>query len=284
MSDELAIGFSPCPNDTFMFHALVAGAVPGLRVAPWLADIEALNERALAGVGALPITKVSVHALGHLRGRYAALATGAALGRGCGPLVVARPGLAEQEAPRAALRRLEGRRVAIPGRYTTAYLLLRALTSAALEVVPMSFSAILPAVAAGLVDAGLIIHESRFTYPAHGLVALADLGALWEAETGLPLPLGVIAAERGLAATLVGRVEEGIRSSIIAAQARPGAAWPYVRAHAQEMNEVVCRQHIALYVNDFSLELGDEGRAAITALLARGEAAGLLPAGSSPWR
>lgn len=274
----LEIGFSPCPNDTFMFHALVAGEVEGPRVTPRLADIETLNERAIAGVDALPITKLSVHALAHVRGRYAVLGAGAALGRGCGPLVVARPGMFAD-----GLGGLAGRRVAIPGRYTTAYLLLRAL-GPALEVVPMRFEAIMPAVAAGVVDAGLIIHESRFTFAGHGLVQLADLGALWEARTGLPLPLGVIAAERGLGDEVAAAVERGIRGSIAAARARPEAAWPYVRAHAQEMDPEVCRQHIALYVNDFSLALGDEGRAAIDELLARGEAAGLLPGGPSPWR
>ena len=282
MNDALAIGFSPCPNDTFMFHALVAGEVPGLRVRPWLADIEALNLRAL-GDDPLPVTKLSVHALAHVRERYTVLAAGAALGRGCGPLVVARPGTFD-EAPGGALQRLRGRRVAIPGRYTTAHLLLRALAPALTEVVPMRFEAIMPAVAAGEVDAGLIIHESRFTFAAHGLVQLADLGALWEAETGLPLPLGVIAVQRALGDSLAGALEQGIARSIAAARARPAAAWPYIRAHAQEMDEAVCRQHIALYVNDFSLALGDEGRAAIDALLARGEAAGLLPAGPSVWR
>lgn len=283
MSDALTIGFSPCPNDTFMFHALVAGEVPGPRLRPWLADIEALNERAI-GAEPLPVTKLSVHALAHVRERYTVLAAGAALGRGCGPLVVARPEALRDEAPAAALQRLRGRRVAIPGRYTTAHLLLRALAPALTRVVPMRFEAIMPAVAAGEVDAGLIIHESRFTYAAHGLAQVADLGALWEAQTGLPLPLGVIAAQRALGPALAEALADGIARSILAARARPEAAWPYIRAHAQEMDPEVCRQHIALYVNDFSLALGDEGRAAIDALLARGEAAGLLPGGPAVWR
>lgn len=283
MSDPLAIGFSPCPNDTFMFHALVAGEVPGLRVRPWLADIEALNLRAL-GEDPLPVTKLSVHALAHVRERYTVLASGAALGRGCGPLVVSRPQSSIDEDPAEALQRLRGRRVAIPGRYTTAYLLLRALAPELTQVVPMRFEAIMPAVAAGEVDAGLIIHESRFTYATYGLVQVADLGALWEAQTGLPLPLGVIAVQRSLGAELASALEAGILRSILAARASPEAAWPYILAHAQEMDAEVCRRHIALYVNDFSLALGDEGRAAIDALLARGEAAGLLSAGPSVWR
>ena len=287
VDEPLRIGFSPCPNDTFMFHALVAGEVPGLSLAPWLADIEALNERAIAGVDPLPVTKLSVHALAHVSDRYTVLSAGAALGRGCGPLVVARPGaLADVRAadPRAALQRLGALRVAIPGRYTTAQLLLRSLAPAPRETVAMDFAAILPAVASGEVDAGLIIHESRFTYAQHGLVQLADLGALWEAETGLPLPLGVIAIERARDPALATRLERGIRRSIELARARPAASAAYIRAHAQEMDPEVCRQHIALYVNEFSLALGDEGRAAIDALLRRGRAAGLLPAGPSPWR
>lgn len=283
MNEPLRIGFSPCPNDTFMFHALVAGAVPGLALAPWLADIEALNERAIAGEDPLPVSKISVHALAHVSDRYAVLSAGAALGRGCGPLVVARPGVIGGD-PRAALQRLGELRVAIPGRYTTAQLLLRSLAPAPRETVSMEFSAILPAVAAGEVDAGLIIHESRFTYAAHGLTMLADLGALWEAQTGLPLPLGVIAVRRDVDPALASRLEHGIRRSIELARAAPAASAQYVREHAQEMDPEVCRQHIALYVNEFSLDLGAEGRAAIDALLQRGRAAGLLPAGPSPWR
>ena len=282
MSLGLAIGFSPCPNDTFMFHALVTGAVEGPAVVPWLADIEALNERAIAGVDPLPVTKLSVHALAHVAGRYVPLATGAALGRGCGPLVVARPGVLPKQ-PRAALQALAGLRVAIPGRYTTAQLLLRSLAPAPRETVQLRFEAILPAVADGSVDAGLIIHESRFTYAQHGLVAAADLGVLWEEETGLPLPLGVIAVLRERGEALARALELGIGRSIAAAWADPQASAGYVRAHAQEMDPEVCRRHIALYVNEFSRALGSEGRAAIDALIARGRGSGLLPAGPSIW-
>lgn len=282
MNEPLRIGFSPCPNDTFMFHALVAGAIEGPSLAPWLADIEALNERAIHGEDPLPVSKISVHALAHVSERYTVLAAGAALGRGCGPLVVTRPELLGDRG--TALQRLGELRVAIPGRYTTAQLLLRSLAPAPRETVAMEFSAILPAVAAGEVDAGLIIHESRFTYAAHGLVQLADLGALWEAQTGLPLPLGVIVIQRACGESLAARLEAAIRRSIAAAWADPRASAAYVRAHAQEMDPEVCRQHIALYVNEFSQDLGAAGRAAIDALLQRGRAAGLLPDGPSPWR
>lgn len=267
----IEIGFSPCPNDTFMFDAMVRvpGFVPGLQFAPWMVDIEALNERALAGAAPLSITKLSAHGLFWVEDRYRALRAGAALGRGCGPLVVARAG--------GTLARLAGRRVAIPGAYTTAHLLLRCFAPRSIEVVPLRFELIMPAVAAGEVDAGVIIHESRFVFHEHGLVQVADLGEVWEAETGLPIPLGVIAADRSWPEGQVEAIEDGIVRSIAAAEADPAAAWPFIRAHAQEMSEEVCRRHIALYVNAFSRDLGDEGRAAIAELRARGRAAGALP-------
>jgi 1,4-dihydroxy-6-naphthoate synthase len=280
MSEALAVGFSPCPNDTFMFHALVSGAVemPGYEISPWLADIEALNERAL-GDDPLAVTKLSLPGLAHAADRYRLLGAGAALGRGCGPLVVARKDGADGAREAVDLGRLAGRRVAIPGRYTTAHLLLRLFAPATIEVLPMRFEAIMPAVAAGQVDAGVIIHEGRFTYAGHGLVEVADLGELWEADTGLPLPLGVIAAQRELGVKLADLVEDRLRASVLAAQARPEASADYVRVHAQEMDPEVCRQHIALYVNAYSIELGTEGEAAIAELLARGVAVGALPAG-----
>lgn len=269
MVRAIEVGFSPCPNDTFMFHALVEAGV----VRPWLADIEALNERAIGGEEPLAITKLSVHGLAHVAGRYAALQVGAALGRGVGPLVVARE--------RRALGELRGR-IAVPGRFTTAYLLLRIFGPRELEPVMMRFEKILPAVAAGEVDAGVIIHEGRFVYAGFGLELVADLGAVWEADTGLPLPLGVIAAERTLADAA--GFEDRLRASIAAAWADPEASAAYVRAHAQELDPEVCRRHIALYVNAFSSDLGDEGRAAIETLLARGAAIGMLPRVERVWR
>jgi 1,4-dihydroxy-6-naphthoate synthase len=275
-SEPLPIGFSPCPNDTWMFDALVRVPefVPGLRPLPWLADIEALNERALAGEEPLAVTKLSAHGLFWVEHNYMVLRTGAALGRGCGPLVVARePG---------ELGGLAGRKIAIPGAYTTAHLLLRCFAPASATVVPMRFDRIMPAVAAGEVDAGLVIHEARFVFRDHGLVQVADLGEVWEAATGLPLPLGVIAAER--TCEDAGVFEDRLRASVAAAWADPAASAAYVRAHAQEVDPEVCRRHIALYVNAFSSELGAEGRAAVETLLRRGAAVGMLPAVARPWR
>lgn len=280
---ELALGFSSCPNDTFMFHALVTGLVevPGVRFAPVIEDIEALNLRAMDPDRRLPITKLSASALARLTDHYTVLDAGAALGRGCGPLVV-------RSAGREDLRELgdlEGKRVAIPGVHTTANLLLRiAAEQARFESVVMRFEQIMPAVAAGLVDAGLIIHESRFTYPQHGLVELADLGVIWEQRTGRAIPLGMIAVARELGEPTIAAIEQGLRSSIELAFAEPERSRAWIREHAQELDDEVCRQHIALYVNEFSRSLGSEGRAAIDELLARARTSGLLPAGRDPWR
>lgn len=272
----LRLGYSPCPNDTFLFHALVHGLVPceGFHFEPWLADVEELNRRA-AGADPLELTKLSVGALAAVAPDYAVLSAGAALGRGVGPLVVCRE-------PRA-LAELSGRRIAVPGVRTTAFLLLRLFGPTDLDVVEMRFDRILGAVSRGEVDAGLIIHESRFTYRESGLREVADLGRLWEEDTGLPLPLGVIAAARGLGADVHARVEASLAESVRFAFADPSASRAYVAAHAQEMSPAVCAQHIGLYVNDWTVDLGDEGRAAIDALLARGRRLGLLDGDASPW-
>ncbi len=273
----LELAFSPCPNDTFIFHAWVAGLLPDApAVTPAYADIDVLN--GWAARGRSDVIKVSYAALPGLLDRYALLPSGGALGRGCGPLVVA--------AESAGRRSLDGARVAIPGRETTAYLLFRLWAQqqsiAAIEVMP--FDKIMPAVAEGAVDAGLIIHESRFTYPSYGLTALADLGDWWEAETGLAIPLGAILARRSLAEPELARIARTVRASVEAAWADPAASREYVMAHSQEMAPEVADQHIALYVNEFSADLGEEGYAAVAGLLDRAAAAGLTPALAGPLR
>lgn len=283
--DPVPLGFSPCPNDTFMFDALVHGRVDagGLRFAVEMDDIEVLNRRAL-GLDprpSLPVTKVSVAALGRLTTDHAVLDAGAALGRGCGPLVLRRAG----DDRHATLDALVGARVAIPGEATTASLLLRMFGPAELSRVTMRFDRIMPALAAGEVDAGLVIHESRFTFPEHGLARVADLGERWEAATGLPLPLGVIVARRELPGAVVEAVERGLRASVEAAWADPAVSRPYVRAHAQELSDDVCRRHIELYVNAFSATLGAEGRRAIDELVRRMREVGAMPERApGPWR
>lgn len=278
---SLEFGFSPCPNDTFAFWAAAAGVLSGQRMVlrPWLADIEALNARAVGGQDALPVTKLSLPALASVASQYAVLPAGAALGFGCGPLVVV---------PAASRLRsaadLAGARVAIPGRHTTANLLLASLCPPVAEVVPMHFAAIMPAVARGEADAGLVIHESRFTYPQHGLRELLDLGVLWEKATGGPLPLGVIAARRDLPLAVHQELGALLAASVRLARAEPSRPRRYVRQHAQELEDAVCDRHIALYVNDFTEDLGTVGRQAIEGLLQRGREAGLLPPGPSVFR
>lgn len=257
----LTLGFSPCPNDTFIFHALVHGRVelPGVTFEPRLEDVEALNRLAVAG--ALDVTKVSYGVLPRLLDEYVLLRSGGALGRGCGPLIVARDPM-DAEGLRSA-------RIAIPGRMTTANLLLRLFDPDIPPGEEMVYSEIMPAVAEGRVDAGLIIHESRFTYGDHGLSMVADLGAWWESTTGAPIPLGAIVARRSLGADTIREVEEAIRRSVLHAFHHPGESAAYIAAHAQEMEPEVIRNHIALYVNEFSVDLGDQGEEAVRQLLSR---------------
>ncbi|HYW06104.1 MAG TPA: 1,4-dihydroxy-6-naphthoate synthase [Longimicrobium sp.] len=266
----LTLGFSPCPNDTFIFDALVHGRIDtgGLGFTERLEDVETLNR--LAGDATLDVTKISYGAIPHLLDDYVLLRSGGALGRGCGPLIVARRELTPHE--------LRNARIAIPGRNTTANLLLRLYAPGAAPGIERVYHEIMPAVASGEVDAGLIIHESRFTYPDHGLVRVVDLGEWWEASTGLPIPLGGILARRALGANTIRALEDGIRRSVEYAYAHPAASRPYIRAHAREMDESVQRQHIDLYVNRYSVDLGDDGAAAVEALFTRARAAGIIDA------
>jgi 1,4-dihydroxy-6-naphthoate synthase len=257
---ELTFGFSPCPNDTFAFHALVHGLVDAtFRVRPVLLDIEELNRR--ARTRELDLTKLSFGGMRSVRG-YEMLRSGAALGHGCGPLVVAREHMTLAEA--------STRRIAIPGRDTTAFLLLRVFAPEIDEgdIVEVRYDEVLQAVVSGQVDAGLIIHESRFTYRDHGLEQVVDLGELWESRTGMPIPLAAICARDDLDEGLRRAVERALRESVEYAFSNPDASLDYVRAHSQEMSDDVCRQHIELDVNEFSIDLGAEGLAAIDALIA----------------
>lgn len=267
---KVSLGFSPCPNDTYIFHALVHGKVglAGLALAePVLADVETLNDWALQG--RLGVTKLSFHALGHVLDRYALLRAGAALGRGCGPLLLTGGG----DRPAA----IADWKIAIPGTYTTAALLLRLYQPACRQLVVMRFDRIMAAIASGAVDGGVVIHESRFTYDQLGLSCVQDLGLWWEQITGLPIPLGCIAVDRALAPPLRDRIDAAIAASIRWADAHPDDAWVYIQAHAQEMDPAVIRSHIGLYVNEYSRDLGDEGLQAVRELLRRGAAAGLFP-------
>ncbi len=281
---ELRFGFSPCPNDAFAFWGAVHGrvAVPGVRlVIGAIEDIEALNHRAIACVHPpLAVTKLSLPALAQVAHRYAVLPAGAALGFGCGPLVVRRG----EDDGIPTLAHLAGKRVAIPGRHTTAFLLFSLFGPRDCRFVATRFEQVMPMVASGECDAGLVIHEGRFTYAQHGLIALADLGQLWERQTGLPLPLGVIAMRRDLGRALFEPVGELLRASVALARREPQAPRAFVRQLAQELDDSVCDRHIGLYVNEFTGDLGAAGRAAIDALLAAGRRQGLLAGAASPWQ
>lgn len=265
----LTLGFSPCPNDTFIFHGLIKGLVKatGLDFKERLLDVEQLNQLALSAT--LDVTKVSFHLYGHIRDNYTLLPTGAALGRGCGPLLVS--------SNICSIDALRNKPVALPGRYTTAALLLRLFAPQLDNLVYMPFDRIMPAVVSGEVTAGVIIHESRFTFSEYGLQQLVDLGEWWESDTGCPIPLGGIVAKSSLGVEVIDTMGRLIRESIDHAIAHPEAPRQYIRDHSQEMSDDVCDAHISLYVNSFSRDLGDEGRSAVKTLMEKGEAAGLLP-------
>ena len=268
----LSLGYSPCPNDTFVFYALVHGQIDtaGLGFKEMLLEVESLNQKALKSE--LDITKVSFHAFGYLRDAYCLLRAGGAMGRGCGPLVVAKR--------ETSIEGLRGKKIAIPGRLTTAFLLLQLYDPALVaDVVAVPFDRIMDAVKGGSVDAGLIIHESRFTYPDYGLFEVMDLGSWWEGDTGLPLPLGCIIAKKGLGSDILQTLETLIRKSVEYAFAHRERTMEYLKAHSQEMEDTVLEQHINLYVNDYSLDLGSEGMAAVEELLKRAESHGIVPGG-----
>jgi 1,4-dihydroxy-6-naphthoate synthase len=278
----LVLAYSPCPNDTFIFHAWVHGLLAGApAVQEQLEDIDTLNSLALEGKA--DVVKVSMYAFSRMRQQYALLHSGGAMGRGCGPLVVAPKNSRLQPAPSvqrvSALADGLGRaRVAVPGELTTAAMLADLFSGGLSRAFIMPFDAIMPAVANGEVDAGVIIHEGRFTYGAHGLRRLINLGEWWEDFTGLPLPLGGIAVRRTLPDELKAQVDHGVRASVEHGLANPEATAEYVSAHAQEIDPVVCQQHIDLYVNDFSVDYGAEGEEAIRRLI---EATAGLPATSA---
>lgn len=270
---RISLGYSPCPNDTYIFYGLVHGKIDGApRCREILEDIETLNRMAMAGI--LDMTKISFHALALMRDRYCLLHSGGALGRGCGPLVVA----SDSFDPRDLL----GKRIAIPGKLTTAALLLRLFNPALDDLVTMPFHEIMEATQKGDVDAGVIIHESRFTYPDYGLHKVIDLGEWWEASTGHPIPLGGILVRRDLGLGKIQQIDVSLCASVKYAHENPDAVKNYIRQHAQEMDEAVMQQHIDLYVNEYTLDYGADGEAALVDLFARAEVAGIVPRSDQP--
>jgi 1,4-dihydroxy-6-naphthoate synthase len=266
---KLTLGFSPCPNDTFIFDAMVHQRIDteGLEFDVRLADVEELNQRAFRG--SLDVTKISYHAFSYVAGNYMLLDAGSALGNQCGPLLIAR-----QDFP---LEAVPGLRIAIPGKYTTANFLLGLAFPEARNTFPMLFSDIEDAVISGKADAGLIIHENRFTYAARGLVKLIDLGEHWEATTGMPIPLGGIAIQRSLPPEIRHTFNRVLKNSVAYAMENPTASRDYVRCHAQEMDETVMYSHIGLYVNDYSRNLGEKGRAAVRLMYKMAFEKGVVP-------
>lgn len=265
MSRHFTLGISPCPNDTFIFHALVNGKIDtrGLTFDMRMADVEQLNKQATTAE--LDITKLSCFALANASLYYKVIDAGSALGFNNGPLLIARK--------QTSLRELETKKVAIPGINTTANFLLTSLLPSITEKQEMLFSDIERAISGGLVDAGLIIHETRFTYQQHGFHKIADLGQLWEQSTGLPVPLGCIAVKSNISKETSLLINQLIAESITYAHKNTQEALSFCMLHAQEMNPYIMKQHIDLYVNQYSQSMGNTGRKSIAHLLSR--AAGL---------
>lgn len=258
----LNLSISPCPNDTFMFDALIHGRIDteGLSFNVTFADIEQLNSRLIVPQNGQPaVSKASYAILPLITDRYCALHSGSALGRGNGPLLIT----ADDEASTDDC----AMRIAIPGRHTTANLLLERLFPHLADKRSYLFSDIPHVVAKGECDAGVLIHEGRFVYKSYGLHLMADLGVEWEKRTGLPLPLGVIVVDRSLPDEVQATVDRVLRRSVEYAFAHPDESLPFVRSHAQELDEQVMRSHIDTFVNAYSIDLGEEGCRAVGRLL-----------------
>jgi 1,4-dihydroxy-6-naphthoate synthase len=261
------LGFSPCPNDTFIMDALVHNRIHSeFEFVPVIHDVDVLNN--LARNGELSITKLSFGAYPFVSDKYQILAAGSALGRGCGPLLISKKAIDSKN--------LSSLTVAIPGKTTTANLLLSILYPEIKQKKVYLFSEIENAVLSGEVDLGLIIHENRFTYQQKGLLKFADLGEKWEVETGLPIPLGCIAVKRTIPEEVKAKISELLAKSVEYAFQNPNESKPYIHKYAQEMDESVQQQHIHLYVNNFSINLGEEGKNAIRELFHKGAELDLL--------
>ncbi len=266
---KLTLGFSPCPNDTFIFYAMLHGRIDteGLEFEVIMEDVEALNRRAFSG--RIDVTKLSYHAFAYLAGTYHLLDAGSALGNNCGPLLVARQPMSDAA--------INAARIAIPGKMTTANFLLSLAYPAAQDKFECLFSDIEDAVLEGRADAGLIIHENRFTYQDKGLVKLCDLGEYWESTTGLPIPLGGIVIRRDLPQDIQEKMNRVMRRSVAYAFAHPEDTMAFVRAHSQAMDDAVMQAHIDLYVTSFTEDLGPEGRDAVQQMFRLAREKGIIP-------
>ena len=265
---KITLGFSSCPNDTFIFDAMIHGKVDteGLDFELFIGDVEELNRKAFSGD--LDVTKISFNAYTRLADKYILLDAGSALGENCGPLIIARESF--------PLSDLKNKSIAIPGVNTTANLLLSIAFPEAKNKVEMIFSDIEQAVIEGKTDCGLIIHESRFTYEEKGLKKIIDLGEYWEETTGTPTPLGGIIAARKLGDELIHKINRVLKRSVQFAFNNPKSALNFIRSHAQEMSEEVMYSHIKLYVNYHTLGLEDEGKAAVRILFEKAKELNLI--------
>lgn len=261
---KLTLGFSPCPNDTFIFDALIHHKIDteGLDFEVFYDDVETLNQKAFRGE--LDITKLSYHAFAYVAHQYILLDAGSALGFGVGPLLICN---GDPEVLQSQLATHNSQlTIGIPGKYTTANFLLGLAFPEATNKVELVFSDIEDAVLEGRVDVGLIIHENRFTYQDKGLEKIIDLGGFWEKKTGCAIPLGGIVANRNLPVDVQQKINRVLRKSVEFAFANPKSGLEFIRQHAQEMSEEVMYKHIELYVNKYAVELGEEGRKAINLL------------------
>ena len=266
---KLSLGFSTCPNDTFMFEALVNKRIQakGYEFDLQLADVEELNKKALAGE--LDITKISIAAYPHFASTYQLLSAGGAIGTGNGPVLVSKKKIYPDE--------MQNLLIAIPGIHTTARLLMSIIYPEAKDLREYLFSDIEDAVLSDATDAGVIIHENRFTYMDKGLRKISDLGEEWEKLTHLPLPLGGIAIKRSLSSNVKTEFNKLLSESIRFALDKPLISLPFVKKYAQNLQEAIIFQHIKLFVNEYSANMGEEGKESINALFKRGYDVGSLP-------
>ena len=266
---KLSMAYSPCPNDTSMFHDVATGllARSGYDVSVHLHDVETLNRLALEGT--YDFTKISFHAYLLVREHYQLLNSGAALGFGCGPLLVSRSPMNPSDISQC--------RIAVPGELTTAHLLLRLRAPDARQKIFVPYDQVMDLVRTGKADCGILSHESRFVYPEAGLTCVEDLGKWWEKETGQPIPLGCIVARKTLGTTVIAEFEKLLRQSIIHSRAHPEESAAYVRENAREIDENVMKKHINMFVTDFSVDLGEAGHKAIAVLESMARKAGVLP-------
>jgi 1,4-dihydroxy-6-naphthoate synthase len=266
---RITLGFSTCPNDTFIFDAMIHGKIDteGLAFDVILSDVENLNRMAFEGL--IQVTKLSFHAFPFVAQKYTLLHAGSALGRKNGPLLISKALIEAQDLPLKV--------IAIPGKFTTANLLFSIFYPNALKKSEFVFSEIEEALLEGVADAGVIIHENRFTYQQKGLKLIADLGEMWEKYSGFPIPLGGIAADKSLGTEVICKIDRVLKRSVAFALANPGSSTGFVKENAKELSELVIRQHINLYVNEFTVDLGEEGRKAVSLFFREAQNRKLIP-------